>query len=275
MPDRRLPLLLALLLAGCGAVPERKTVTVDLTPEAAPLPMQLDRIAMQAEAWPTPGDGGTPGIADRLTDGQKAARLFVTAAGTRAPWTFVFKLRGSHAPPVALLLETPKGAGCRPSDLSLFGNSSRSTLDRSGFTRFIEASARVGFAELRGEGGHYLLRLPAGADPGYLWFRVMQTADGSPPCISEVTALASLPDANPALTEVSLQTVDTTPFQGKNYMGFPGRDGSGEQAEGSAAPPPEPVAEGSGLVLPEAAESAFETKARPATGSRTPSSKPR
>ena len=272
---RGLPLLLALLVAGCGAVPERRTVTVDFSPEVAPEPLELERIPMQAEAWPTPGDGGTPGVADRLTDGQKAARVFPSAAGTRAPWTFVFKLRGSHAPPVALLLETPKGAGCRPSDLSLFGNSGRGSLDRSGFTRFIESSVRVGFAELKGEGGHYLLNLPAGTDATYLWFRVMQTADGAPPCIAEVTALASLPAPGSPVTEVALQTVDTSPFQGKNYMGFPGREGSGEAPEGSAAPTPEPAAEGSGFLLPGAAESAFETKARPATGKALPSSKPR
>lgn len=271
--------LLLVALTGCASAPTRKTVELGPPEMSLPAEPHWDRISLQADGWPTPGDGGTVGVADRLTDGQKAARVFNTAAGTRAPWTFVFRLRGSHPAPAAVVLETPVGAGCRPSDLTLFYNDTRSTLDRSGFTRFIEASSRVGFAELLGEGGRYLLRLPAGIDPGYLWFRVMKTVDGAPPCIAEVTALATVPAASRDLTDVVLRTVDTSPYQGKNYMGFGDAEGSGAP-EGSAAPaaPPEPStspAEGSGLLLPDASESAFGVKAPPAQPSSKPSTKPR
>lgn len=264
------------LLCGCAAsVPARQTVEVEPARMDEPAAPHLDRISLQAEAWPTPGDGGTIGVADRLTDGQKAARVFNTAVGTRAPWTFVFRLRGSYPAPAALIVETPLGAGCRPSDLSLFFHETRSTLDRAGFTRFIEGSERVGFAELRGQGGRYLVTLPSGIDPGYLWFRVMKTVDGAPPCIAEVTALATAPSSVRGFNVVELQAVDTAPYQGKNYMGFQNTEGSGA-SEGSAAPPPAPEPpDGSGLVLPDTGESAFGVKARPTAPASKPSTKPR
>ena len=269
-PHRLLPLL---LVAGCAAAPQRQPLDLGAVEHFTDETADWQRIPLQADAWPTPGEGGTVGVADRLTDGEKGARVFATAAATRSPWTFIFRFRGSHPAPAAVVIETPLGAGCRPSDLSLFLNGTRSTLDRSSFTRFIESSQRVGFAELKGQGGRYLVALPAGVDPGYLWFRVMQTVEGAPPCIAEVTALATIPSSLAGTTIVSLQAVDTTPFQGQTYMGFPDREGSAAPAEGSAAPPPE--ADGSGLNLPDASESAFGVKATPASTNITPSTKPR
>ena len=266
-------LLPLLLVAGCAAAPLRPAMDLGMPEQFAESTADWERISIQAEAWPTPGEGGTIGVADRLTDGQKGARVFTTAAGTRAPWTFIFRFRGSRAAPAAVVIETPLGAGCRPSDLSLFLNSTRSTLDRSSFTRFIESSQRVGFAELKGQGGRYLLTLPFDADPGYLWFRVMQTVDGAPPCIAEVTALASVPPSLGGAEKVALQPIDTAPFQGQNYMGFPDLDGSAAPAEGSASPAP--PSEGSGLQLLDDSESAFGVKAPPAGTKITPSTKPR
>lgn len=274
LPSRAAHKLLPLLLiAGCAAAPLRPDMDLGTTEQFADSTADWERISIEAEAWPTPGEGGTVGVAGRLTDGEKGARVFATAAGTRAPWTFVFRFRGSHTAPAAVVIETPLGAGCRPSDLSLFLNSTRSTLDRSSFTGFIESSQRVGFAELKGQGGRYLLTLPFDADPGYLWFRVMQTVDGAPPCIAEVTALASVPPSLGGAEKVTLQPIDTAPFQGKNYMGFPDMDGSAAPAEGSASPTP--PSEGSGLQLPDKSESAFGVKARPAGSNITPSTKPR
>ena len=166
---RLLPLL---LVAGCATAPQRPSMDLGTPEQFAESTADWERIAIQAEAWPTPGEGGTVGVADRLTDGEKGARVFATAAGTRAPWTFVFRFRGSHPAPAAVVIETPLGAGCRPSDLSLFLNSSRGTLDRSSFTRFIESSQRVGFAELKGKGGRYLLTLPFDADAAQVWGRL-------------------------------------------------------------------------------------------------------
>ena len=277
---RILPLL---LLAGCAAAPQRQPLDLGAEEHFTDETADWERIPLQADAWPTPGEGGTVGVAERLTDAEKGARVFATAAGTRSPWTFVFRFRGSHPAPAAIVIETPLGAGCRPSDLSLFLNTTRSTLDRSSFTRFIESSQRVGFAELKGQGGRYLVALPSGVDPGFLWFRVMQTVDGAPPCIAEVTALASVPASLGAMATVALQAVDTAPFQGQNYMGFPDMDGSATPAEGSASPAPAsegsvspaPASEGSGLQLPDKSESAFGVKARPAGSNITPSTKPR
>ena len=287
---RILPLL---LVAGCATATRRPAFDLGSVEPLADDTADWERLSLQSAAWPTPGEGGTVGVADRLTDGEKGARLFTTAAGTRAPWTFVFQFRGSQAAPAAVVIETPLGAGCRPSDLSLFLNSTRSTLDRSNFTRFIESSQRVGFAELKGQGGRYLLILPKSAEPGYLWFRVMQTVDGAPPCIAEVTALASVPASLGAMATVALQPIDTAPFQGQNYMGFPNMDGSAAPTEGSASPAPAsegsglqlpdksesaspaPASEGSGLQLPDKSESAFGVKARPAGSNITPSTKPR
>jgi hypothetical protein len=279
MTRKRLPSLAAqrilplLLLAGCATASQRPAIDLGAVEQFADDTADWERIALQADAWPTPGEGGTLGVADRLTDGEKGARVFSTAAGTRAPWTFVFRFRGGQAAPAAVVIETPPGAGCRPSDLSLFLNSTRSTLDRSNFTRFIESSQRVGFAELKGQGGRYLLTLPSGSQPGYLWFRVMQTLDGAPPCIAEVTALASLPPSLGGMVTVALQPIDTAPFQGQNYMGFPDMDGSAAPAEGSASPPA--PSEGPALQLLDKSESAFGVKARPADTTITPSTKPR
>lgn len=267
---RLLPLL---LVAGCAAAPLRPAMELGRPEQFADSMADWERIAIQAEAWPTPGEGGTRGVADRLTDGDKGARVFATAAGTRAPWTFVFRFRGNHAAPAAVVIETPLGAGCRPSDLSLFLNSSSGTLDRSGFTRFIESSQRVGFAELKGQGGRYLLTLPFDAEPGYLWFRVMQTVDGAPPCIAEVTALQSVPPSLGGAVKVALQPIDTAPFQGHNYMGFPDMAGSAAPDEGSD--PPTSLGEGSGLQLPDESESAFGVESPPAATNITPSTKPR
>ena len=289
-PHRLLPLL---LVAGCAAAPQRQPLDLGAEEHFTDETADWERIPLQADAWPTPGEGGTVGVAERLTDADKGARVFATAAGTRAPWTFVFRFRGSQTAPAAVVIETPLGAGCRPSDLSLFLNSTRSTLDRSSFTRFIESSQRVGFAELKGQGGRYLLVLPNSTEPGYLWFRVMQTVDGAPPCIAEVTALASVPASLGAMATVALQPIDTAPFQGQNYMGFPNMDGSAAPREGSASPAPAsegsglqlpdksesaspaPASEGSGLQLPDKSESAFGVKARPAGSNITPSTKPR
>ena len=267
---RLMPLL---LVAGCATAPLRPSLDLGTPEQFAESTADWERIAIQAEAWPTPGEGGTVGVADRLTDGEKGARVFATAAGTRAPWTFVFRFRGSHASPAAVVIETPLGAGCRPSDLSLFLNSSRGTLDRSSFTRFIESSQRVGFAELKGQGGRYLLTLPSDADPGYLWFRVMQTVDGAPPCIAEVTALQSVPPSLGGTATVALQPIDTAPFLGKNYMGFPDMEGSAAPVAAPDAPAPQ--GEGSGLQLLDKSESAFGVKAPPAATKITPSTKPR
>jgi hypothetical protein len=97
--------------------------------------------------------------------------------------------------------------------------------------------------------------------------------DGAPPCIAEVTALQSVPPSLGGTATVALQPIDTAPFQGKNYMGFPDMEGSAAPVAAPDAPAPQ--GEGSGLQLLDKSESAFGVKAPPAATKITPSTKPR